>query len=252
MLEVKNIYCGYDNVDVVKDISFKVERGQNLCIIGPNGCGKSTLLKAIAKLIDYRGEITLDNLNVESITRKELASKVALMNQVSNIYFSYTVFYTVALGRYAYLNGVFAKLSKDDHKIINDALEKVGLLELKDRLITELSGGQLQRVYLARCFTQDPEVILLDEPTNHLDLKHQIELLEYLKVWSKDNKKVVVAVLHDLNLVHSFSDEVIMMKDGKLVQRGNVREVLNGDKLKEVYDIDVKEYMIDSLKKWRE
>lgn len=251
MLEVKSVSCGYDKKDIIKDVSFKVQRGNNLCIVGPNGCGKSTLLKSIANLLEYRGNITLDSKEISKLNRKELAKNVALMTQASSIYFPYTVYETVSLGRYAHLKGAFSKINKDDEKIILNSIENVGLLDIKDKLINELSGGQLQRVYLARAFAQDPDVILLDEPTNHLDLKCQIEILDYLNKWTKENNKIVIAVLHDLNLVQTFGEKVVMMDRGKIVATGNAREVLNGDKLKKVYGIDVKEFMIDALEKWK-
>ena len=119
------------------------------------------------------------------------------MSQITQLYFPYTVSDTVSLGRYAYSKGAFARLSPKDVEIIVESMKKVGIYELKDKMITELSGGQLQRVFLARVFAQNPDVILLDEPTNHLDFKHQIELLENLKDWVKNNNKIVVGVLHD-------------------------------------------------------
>ena len=251
MLEVKSVSCGYDSEDIVKNVSFKVERGNNLCIVGPNGCGKSTLLKSIANLLDYRGNITLDSKEMSKLTRKDLAKNVALMSQASNIYFSYTVYETVSLGRYAHIKGVFSKIGKEDDEIILKSIENVGLLDIKDKLITELSGGQLQRVYLARAFAQDPDIILLDEHTNHLDLKCQIEILDYLNKWTKENNKIVVAVLHDLNLVQTFGEKVIMMNNGKIVSSGTPKEVLNNDKLKDVYGVDVKGFMIEALEKWK-
>lgn len=251
MLEVKDLSCGYDGVDVVKGVSFSITRGKNLCIVGPNGCGKSTLLKSIANLLEYKGSITLDSKEIKKLNRKELAKKVALMSQSSAIHFPYTVYETVALGRYAHLKGVFAQLGKEDYEIINRSLQNAGVLELKDKLISELSGGQLQRVYLARAFAQDPEVILLDEPTNHLDLKCQIEILEYLNKWTKENNKIVVAVLHDLNLVQAFGEEVVMINKGKIVNQGTPSNVFKDDKLKHVYGIDVKGFMVETLEKWR-
>ena len=148
MLKIRNLYCGYDGKDVIKDFNIDITRGQNVSIVGPNGCGKSTLLKAMVSLIDYEGNIFLDGKEVKSIKRKELAKKVALMSQSSQIYFPYTVYDTVALGRYAHIDGVFARLSKRDEEIILNCLSNVGILDLKDKLINELSGGQLQRVYL--------------------------------------------------------------------------------------------------------
>ena len=251
MLEIKEVRCGYDNKEVVKGVSFSVERGNKLCIVGPNGCGKSTLLKSIANLLEYKGSVKLDSKEISKLNRKDLAKNVALMTQASNIYFPYTVYETVALGRYAHLKGVFSRINKEDDEIILKSIANVGLIDIKDKLISELSGGQLQRVYLARAFAQDPDVILLDEPTNHLDLKCQIEILDYLNKWTKENNKIVVAVLHDLNLVQTFGEKVVMMTDGKIISSGTPKEVLSGEKLKEVYGVDVKGFMIDALEKWK-
>ena len=113
MLEIKEVRCGYDNKEVVKGVSFSVERGNNLCIVGPNGCGKSTLLKSIANLLDYKGNIKLDSKEISKLNRKDLAKNVALMTQASNIYFPYTVYETVSLGRYAHLKGVFSRINKE-------------------------------------------------------------------------------------------------------------------------------------------
>ncbi len=251
MLEVKELYCGYDEVDIIKNVSFKVNNGENLCIVGPNGCGKSTLLKSLANIIEYRGSIKIDGEEVKSFSRKKLSTKVALMSQISQVYFSYTVYEAVSLGRYAHSNSIFNSLSKKDKEIILDSIEKVGLLEIKDKYINELSGGQLQRVFLARTFAQDPDIILLDEPTNHLDLKYQIELLKHLSIWAKENNKIVIAVLHDLNLVHYFSDNVCLVDKGQIVDYGKSVEVFNRDNLKSVYKIDVAKFMLEVFEKWK-
>lgn len=251
MLEVKGVRCGYDNNEIIKGVSFSVDRGNNLCIVGPNGCGKSTLLKSIANLLDYKGNIILDSKEVKNLNRKDLAKNVALMTQASNIYFPYTVYETVSLGRYAHLKGVFSKINKNDEEIILQSIENVGLLDIKDKLISELSGGQLQRVYLARAFAQNPDVILLDEPTNHLDLKCQIEILDYLNKWTKENNKIVVAVLHDLNLVQAFGEKVVMMNNGEIISSGTPKEVLSESNLKDVYGVDVKGFMLEVLEKWK-
>ena len=250
MIEVKNIYCGYDNKDIIKDLSFKVNNGENLYIVGPNGCGKSTLLKSIANIIEYEGSVKIDNKEVSSFSRIDLAKKVALMSQTSQIYFPYTVYDTVSLGRYAYSKGAFSKLSLKDRKIIIDSMKKVGISELKDKLITELSGGQLQRVFLAKIFAQDPDIILLDEPTNHLDFKNQIDLLENLNEWVKTNNKIVIGVLHDLNLVQYFADKVLMIQSGKVVSYGRPEDVLKGEILNDIYGMDIKEFMVNILQKW--
>lgn len=251
MLEIKELCSGYNKIDIIKDINIKVNKGENLFIIGPNGCGKSTFLKSIANIIDYNGRIEIDGEDISSLKRKDLAKKVGLMSQVSEIYFPYTVYDTVSLGRYPYMESKFGNLSKMDRKIILDSIEKVGLTDCKDKMITELSGGQLQRVFLAKLFAQDPDIILLDEPTNHLDFKYQVELLEYVRYWSKANNKIVIGVLHDLNLVHYFADSVILLDNGRVVASGNPKYVLNDDIIKDVYNIDIKCFMLNALDKWK-
>ena len=250
MLEVKKLYSGYEWKDILKDINFTVKNGENLCIVGPNGCGKSTLLKSIANILEYKGNILIDGQEVFSMNRKYFAKKVGLMSQITEIYFPYTIYDTVSLGRYAYSKGVLSKLSKEDDEIILDSIDKVGLLDIKDKLITELSGGQMQRVFLARVFAQDPDIILLDEPTNHLDFKNQIDLLQNLKEWIKTNNKIVVGVLHDLNLVQYFADNVLMLQNGQVVSYGPPQKVLNDPVLDDLYGIDIKGFMLNILKKW--
>ena len=146
---------------------------------------------------------------------------------------------------------MFKGLSPEDEEIINHVLEKLQLGEVKHRLINELSGGQLQRVFLARALIQDPGIILLDEPTNHLDLKHQVELLEYLSLWAKEKKRTVIAVLHDLNLARRYADTAILMNNGVLVSSGVCEPVLSGNMLKEVYGIDIHAFMLESLQMWQ-
>ncbi|WP_010255955.1 ABC transporter ATP-binding protein [Treponema primitia] len=251
MLEIKNLYSGYDGVDVIHDISLRAEKGEFLCILGPNGCGKSTLLKSIARILSYRGNIIVDNREVSSYNRRDLAKKIALMGQNSEIYFPYSVYDTVSLGRYAHTEGFLKSLSVEDREIITDILKQLGIFNEKDRMINELSGGQLQRVFLARTLAQNPDIILLDEPTNHLDLKHQVELLQYLISWAKANNRTVIGVLHDLNLARSFADTTTIMADGKLISYGDPETVLNGETLKAVYGMDIRKFMLESLENWR-
>ena len=250
MLKIKELYSGYNGVDIIKNVNLQVDKGEILFIIGPNGCGKSTLLKSIANLIEYRGTIKFDGVDSNKYERKSFAQKVGLMSQLSEIHFPYTVYDTVSLGRYAYSKGAFSKLSLTDRKIIIDSMKKVGIYELKDKLITELSGGQLQRVFLAKIFAQDPDIILLDEPTNHLDFKNQIDLLENLNEWVKTNNKIVIGVLHDLNLVQYFADKVLMIQSGKVVSYGRPEDVLKGEILNDIYGMDIKEFMVNILQKW--
>ncbi|MDR1574781.1 MAG: ABC transporter ATP-binding protein [Treponema sp.] len=251
MLEIKDLYAGYNGVDIVHGISVRAVKGEVLAVIGPNGCGKTTLLKTIARLLPYRGVITLEGTELSAFSRKALARKIALMGQSAQIYFPYTVYDTVSLGRYPYSGGFLKSVSREDAAVINRVIERLELSDVRDRMITELSGGQLQRVFLARTLAQDPDLILLDEPTNHLDLKHQVELLDYLSQWAGENGKAVVAVLHDLNLARRFGHSAALMSNGALVSAGKPEAVLAGNTLREIYGIDIKAFMIESLERWR-
>ncbi|GMO52284.1 MAG: ABC transporter ATP-binding protein [Termitinemataceae bacterium] len=251
ILEVQNLSSGYGGGPVIRNISFTAHRGEILCIAGPNGCGKSTLLKTIARLLNFQGSIIVNGESLLTMPRKKVAQKIALLSQLSQIYFPYTVEETITLGRYAYQQNVFSGLSSLDKKIINKTLESLGLTNLRDRMIDELSGGQLQRVFLARTLAQDPEIILLDEPTNHLDLKNQIELFHYLSSWVKENNKTVIGVFHDLNLVRSFADRTLILQNGTILTLGDTQSVFSGNVVNEVYGIDVKTFMLNSLAKWQ-
>ena len=251
MIEVTGLYAGYGKEDVIRDIGFKAGGGESLAILGTNGCGKSTLLKAIGRIIGYRGLVAIDSHDIARFSRRDLAKKIALMGQSSRVYFPYTVEETVSLGRYAHGEGFFLRrLSREDARIVAGTLERLDLAGLKDRMIDELSGGQLQRVFLAKTIAQDPTLILLDEPTNHLDLKNQLELLTYLKNWVRETGKTLIGVFHDLNLVHHFGDRALLMQEGRIAACGAVDTVLTRDILRQVYGIDVLGFMLESLSKW--
>ena len=161
MLKIKELYSGYNGVDIIKNVNLQVDKGEILFIIGPNGCGKSTLLKSIANLIEYRGTIKFDGVDSNKYERKSFAQKVGLMSQLSEIHFPYTIYETVSLGRYPYLKGAFSSLSKEDVKIILDSIEKVGLTEYRDKMITELSLESENCLY--KIVKDDKDKIILNE-----------------------------------------------------------------------------------------
>ncbi|MCL2214546.1 MAG: ABC transporter ATP-binding protein [Treponema sp.] len=251
MLKVKNVFAGYNGYYVICDINFSAEKGESLCVLGPNGCGKSTLLKSIARIIDCRGIISMNNEDLSSITRKAHAKKIALLNQSAQVYFPYTVYETVSMGRYAYSHGLFKNPDAEDIGIIEDIIKNLDIWDIRERMIDELSGGTLQRVFLARTLAQTPDLILLDEPANHLDLKHQIELLNFLKTWVSENEKILISVFHDLNLAWQFGDTALVMKDGKVSAQGNIDDILKSDIINDVYGINIRKFMKDSFEKWK-
>lgn len=251
MLTLKNVSAGYNGFDVISNINLNVSEGENLCILGPNGCGKTTLIKTIAGILPHKGSIKIDGTAISSMKRTDVAKKIAVMSQISNIYFSYTVYETVLLGRYLHMkNSIFKEPTAKDRDYADKCLKAVDLLSLKNKQISTLSGGQLQRVYLARTLAQEPSIILLDEPTNHLDLKNQSELIEFLRGWSKEAGHTVIGVLHDLNLAMKLADNVLLLDKGNIAAYGKTEDVISSNIMNNVYDMDVTGYMIDSLKQW--
>jgi len=249
MLNLKNVSAGYGGVDVVRNISFEVSG--NLSIVGPNGCGKTTLLKAIGGILPCKGEIEIQGKPISAMKRREISLAVAMLSQQVAIYFTYSVFDTVMMGRYLYIkNGLTSSPTKRDKEVVLQSLAAVNLLDEKDRDITKLSGGQLQRVFLARALAQEPQIILLDEPTNHLDLKCQVEIIEHLKKWQTEGDRAVIGVLHDINLAMLLSDRLLVMKYGEIQANDNAENIIKSGLLNDTYDMDVRKYMRDSLSRW--
>lgn len=250
-LEAKEVYCGYDGKDVVKGLSLEVKSGELMAVTGVNGCGKTTLLRAFAGIIGYKGSIKLSGREIRDYSRTELSAKTALLTQTSAAgdYAEYTVEETVLMGRYARKKGLLSGITALDKAAAEECMEKSGITELKDKKITELSGGQLQRVFLARAFAQEPEIILLDEPTNHLDQKHRFELMTMLRDWISQGKSAV-GVFHDLGFAAAVSDETAVIDEGKCVLFGNSKEVCRSEMLSEIYGFDIKSYMKSMLELW--
>ncbi|ONI38059.1 hypothetical protein AN640_02960 [Candidatus Epulonipiscium fishelsonii] len=238
MLKIKNLSCNYGKNLVLKDINFNLNQGENLCILGSNGCGKTTLIKAISGLLNYSGNIQLFNKEVKNIKPHELGKFIAVLSQNSNVYFSYTIFDTVMLGRYLHIsNNIFIKPDKAQVDYVLYCLESVGIADLKDRELSTLSGGQMQKVFLARALAQEPKIIILDEPSNHLDIKSQMELFVFLKEWTKDGEHTVISVLHDISLAVNFFNNGILLKNGEIIFKGNLKNLSSKDLLT-TYDFD--------------
>lgn len=251
MLEVKGLSCGYGGDIIVKDVSFSVSDGEILAVTGPNGCGKTTLLRALCGIIPYSGgNALIDGKEIRSMSREELSMNAALLSQTGagGEYSDFTVRETVALGRYAHSKGFGS--SKADEAAADEYMKMTDTIHIAERTITELSGGQLQRVLLARAFAQEPKLIFLDEPANHLDLKRQIELIGMLKSWSESGKSVI-GVFHDLNLAAELSDRIMVMNEGRAELLDSSENVCRSEKLNEIYGFNIREYMLKTLNKWK-
>lgn len=250
MIEVNNLSFSYNynNKKILKNISFKLFENERLCIIGPNGSGKTTLLKCLCNILDFQGSVFINNKNIKDI---EVYKFVSFLSQSSEIYFDYNVFDTVMLGRYANFKDKLLSIpSKEDKDFVFECLEKLNIIHLKDKLINRLSGGELQKVFLARAFAQNPKIILMDEPTNHLDLNSQIELIHNLKEWVNKDFRCIIAVMHDINNALNFADKILLLHKGEIIYFGDI-ENFNLELLNNVYNINVVEYMRNSLKNIR-
>ena len=251
-LELDGVFAGYGENPVLKGISFSLEEGRRLAVLGPNGSGKTTLLRVLDGLLDWRGKLKILGKDASGMKREELAKSVAMMSQFSGASLPYTVEETVLMGRYVHMpRGIFAGPGEKDRRAARECIRAAGLSGWENRRVTELSGGQLQRVFLARTLAQEPSVILLDEPTSHLDLKYQTELMDYLKNWGQQPGHTVVGVLHDINLALRLADTFLFIKEGKILAFGG-KEILTPYLLDETYGMDVAAYMREAADRMEE
>ncbi|MBD5770991.1 Fe(3+) dicitrate ABC transporter ATP-binding protein FecE [Marinomonas colpomeniae] len=236
-LSTHNLSVGYHDKAIVKDVSLIIPDGKIVALLGPNGCGKSTLLKAMSRILSpMEGEIHWQGKNLLTEPSRYLATQLALLPQTQPIPEGIKVKDLVAYGRSPY-TGFWGRLTTDDNKVIQDAMDKVGVAELAEQLVSELSGGQRQRVWLAMTLAQDTPYLLLDEPTTYMDLSHQVELMELFKTLN-DAGKTIVTVLHDINQAARYCDHLIVMKDGEIITQGEPETVLTKDMLKSVFSLN--------------
>lgn len=232
-----NVTFSYGTKEVLKGISFEAHESEVLSIIGPNGSGKSTLIKCIDGLLkNNSGDIYLNGENIKNIPLKERAKFIAYVPQSSYEAFPQKVFETVLMGRKPHLGW---SVGRKDLKVVENILEYMELSEISNSYLDELSGGQKQKVLIARALAQEPSILLLDEPTSSLDIKHQFEVLNIIKNISRRRKTLVIMVIHDLNMASRFSDELLLLKDGKIFSSGKADTVLTKDNIKSVYEIEV-------------
>lgn len=241
-MEVKlnNVSVEYNSRKILNNITFEVQKGEFISILGRNGSGKSTIIKAISNNVALTsGNIIMFDQEVKKFKRKMLARKVAYLLQFNSITSSLSVYDYVAYGRIPFKR-TLESINQEDDKIIMQALEQTDLLALKNRLLSQLSGGEKQRVYLAMCLAQQPEVIILDEPTNHLDIKFQYDLLKLIRQINLEKKVTVICVLHDLNQAIKFSDRLILLKNGKIYRDGHIKECIDEKAIFDVFGVNVK------------
>ena len=250
MLEVKNLTVKYGALTIVDGLNLSLGDNEWLMVVGPNGAGKSTFVNAVAQGIPYTGDVFYRGEDVKKIKPLQLAKKISLLSQTQNVTYSFTVGEVVRLGRYAYSKGIFGTGDDTDAESVKLALERTGLSPLEHQSVLTLSGGELQRTFLAQVFAQDPELLILDEPTNHLDLVYQKQVFELISEWMKQPGRSVISVVHDLSLAQAYGTKILLMDKGRVVSSGKAKEVLSRENLMSVYAIDVHEWMREMLTQW--
>lgn len=234
-LELQSVGIAYGRNVVVKDVTFQVMPGEMVGLIGPNGSGKSTIIKAISRVISlHSGKILLDGKDVFKIPRRDLARLLSVAPQMPLLPNAFTAFEIVLMGRNPHL-GLLQYEGARDLAITWRAMERTATHSLAERRIDELSGGEIQRLVIARVLAQEPKSILLDEPTANLDIRHQVEILDLIKNLCLENNLAVLAALHDLNLASQYCNRLILINNGRVHAQGTPSEVINSRNIKEVY-----------------
>lgn len=219
----------------IRDVSFTVERGEFLSILGPNGSGKTTLLRIIDRiLLPQKGTVKIFGQDYLTLPRKELAKRIGVVPQEHPFVFPFTVKEIVLMGRTPHLRGLGFE-SKHDEEIARQAMELTDIEHLASKPMTELSGGERQRVFIARALAQVPDILLLDEPNAHLDITHQLDILHLTRSLSKQRGLTVIAVFHDLNLAALFSNRIVLLSNGSVAALGSPQEVLTQNYLSTVF-----------------
>lgn len=235
MLEIKNLSCGYGPKIVLEDVTFKLEAGEFIGIIGPNGSGKTTLLRAISRLIKpLKGNVFFSGEDIWSKKPQELAREIAVVSQ-SEVFNHMTVEEFILLGRIPHRKSLQFIETKNDVSALEKAMLLTDTLRLRERFWDEMSGGEKQLVVIARALAQEPKLLLLDEPTAHLDITHQAGILNLIKKLNKDFGLTVLMVLHDLNLASEYCERLALVNRGHICKIGYPDEVLNYQVIEEVY-----------------
>ncbi len=249
MLEVSHLTAGYGKKHILKDVSFSLGSGQVLALIGPNGSGKTTLVRCISGVLPIEsGVVRVTGRDTRSLAEQDRAKLMAVVPQVRTLPAAFSAREVVALGRTPYLNWL-GQLSEVDMQVIDRSLQQVNMSEFVERNVSELSGGEQQRLFLARALAQETPLLLMDEPTAHLDLQHQVSLMRLIHRMAHPpaedlqrgaQPKAILVILHDLNLLSRYTDRVGLLLNGELKLLGTPQEVLHSDALRQAYQLDLR------------
>ena len=235
ILDISNISLSFRDKLILSNVSLEVSAGEFFVIIGPNGAGKTSLLKVLAGLQKaQKGTVTIKDKNILNYRRRNLSQIMAIVPQHIEVGFPFTVADTVIMGRSPHL-GILGMEGENDFHIAEEAMKFTDVSHLTDRKLFQLSGGELQRVIIARAICQQPEIILLDEPTTALDPAHQLKIMDLMEKFRREHGTTIIMVSHDLNLASMYGDRVLLLKSGRVVKTGDPKSVLNKELLEDSY-----------------
>ncbi len=239
ILEVNELAAGYGNGPVVRDVSFSVEKGEWITILGRNGSGKSTLIKAILRLVpDVAGEVRVCGDDLASLGRRRIAARIAYVPQLYDPVFDFRVRDVVLMGRYVH-QGRLSRLTASDRDVLDEVLRLTETTHLQDKEMARLSGGERQRVYVARALAQDTPLLFLDEPSSHLDINYQVEIYEILRSLQKEKGTTILAAEHNINLAAAYSRKLLFLKGGRPAALGNPVETITREAIRRIFDAEV-------------
>lgn len=239
MIEVKSVSFSYDKQWVLQDVSFRVDKGEFIGLIGPNGSGKTTLLKILYRLLSpQKGEVLFELVPLKRMDRKDIAKRMGVVAQETHLLFPFRAMEVVLMGRSPYLGHLMFEREKD-LEIARKAMEWTETLPFSERPIDELSGGERKRVFIARALAQEPEVILLDEPTANLDIHHQVDFLDLILTLNRERGLTIIMASHDMNIASEFCDRLILLREGRIYKIGTPHEVITKENIERVYGCEV-------------
>jgi iron complex transport system ATP-binding protein len=246
-LSVQGVGFQYSSTPVLSDVSLEAKDGEIIGILGPNGSGKTTLLKCLNRSLKPReGAVLIDGKDCQDLSRREIATRIGVVPQGANINFPFTALDIVLMGRTPELKR-FESETKRDLEIVKVAMAMTNIEHLASRPMDQISGGERQRVIIARALAQKPRILLLDEPTLHLDVNHQLDILDLITGLARREKLLVIIVTHDLALAARYCDKVILMQNGRIQAAGEVSDVLTAENMRKVFSIEATIYFDERI-----
>ena len=239
MIKLKDICVSYQQKRVLNNLSIDFHTGEFCALLGPNGAGKSTLLRSIIDFqLEKTGEVYISGKEFNTWSRQELARQIAIIPQDFQLQFDYTIEDLVLMGRFPYL-GRWQNYSKNDKKIVQHILAQLDLVPFKNKLYSQLSGGERRRVSIARALAQETQVLLMDEAFANLDINHQLEIMQLLSDINMEHNKLIILVSHNINLASEYCERIIMLKEGVVIADGKPEKIVNSENLKELYNAEL-------------